>query len=139
MANSIEQYDSSSSLWKNQTSLKNITLDDASNTVGATQLMTNSAGNDVIINTTAPTASGQVLVTTSTTNATWQTFPDATNFSDSTFYVYNNTTNTKKLNISLSGATASTTLSLAGVQTTNRTITFPDISDTVVTLTQINR
>lgn len=41
---------------------------------------------------------------------------------------------TKILNFSESGATTGTTLTLAGIQTANRTITFPDRTDTVVTL-----
>ena len=54
--------------------------------------------------------------------------------SSSDFFV-DNTNATKKIGFSSSGATASTTLTLAGIQTVNRTITFPDITDTVVTLT----
>lgn len=42
------------------------------------------------------------------------------------------TVNSKKAQISLSGATADTTTTLAFAQTTNKTITFPDITDTLV-------
>lgn len=41
---------------------------------------------------------------------------------------------TKILNFSESGATTGTTLTLAGIQTVNRTITFPDATDTVAVL-----
>ena len=59
---------------------------------------------------------------------------DATNFADNVFYVYNAATNTKKLNLALSGATASTEMTLASNQTANRTITIPDTTDTLVCL-----
>jgi hypothetical protein len=51
--------------------LTNKVLDSNTNVIGATQLMT--TGADVIINTAdPPTGAGQVLMTTSTTSATWQ-------------------------------------------------------------------
>jgi len=50
-------------------------------------------------------------------------------------FIVDNIDNTKKIGFISSGATTGTTLSLTGIQTANRTITFPDISDTIVTLT----
>jgi len=52
-------------------SLTNKNITGSTNTVEASQLQT--TGMPVIINTNSPSAAGQVLVTTTTTNATWQT------------------------------------------------------------------
>lgn len=65
--------------------------------------------------------------------AATQTFTNKSLNNASVFFV-DNTTPSKKIGFQTSGATASTTLTLAGIQTVNRTITFPDITDTVVTL-----
>ncbi len=49
-----------------------------------------------------------------------------------TVYCVDNVDATKKLGISISGATTGTTMTLASNQTTNRTITLPDANDTLV-------
>ena len=116
--------------------LTGITVDDPSNTVGASQLQTTTS--DVVVSGSAAPTVGQVLACTSVTpslQAGWVTpATDATNFADNVFYVYNAATNTKKLNLALSGATASTEMTLASNQTANRTITIPDTTDTLVCL-----
>ena len=50
---------------------------------------------------------------------------------NSIFFV-DNTDATKKVGVISSGATTSTTLTLASIQTTNRTLTLPDATDTLV-------
>jgi Trk K+ transport system NAD-binding subunit len=56
---------------------------------------------------------------------------------DSSTAIINNTDNTKKLAVSLSGATTATTTTLAFAQTTGRTITFPDATGTVALTSQL--
>lgn len=53
-------------------------------------------------------------------------------FADNAFDVHNVSSTGKKVVFDMSGATASTTLTLAGVQTTGRTLTLPDATDTLV-------
>jgi|SRR5579885_3685618 len=50
-------------------------------------------------------------------------------------YLYDATTPTKQLTFAASSASASTTLTLSSAITANRTITFPDATDTLVALT----
>ncbi len=57
-------------------------------------------------------------------------------FSDTTTTVVNAADSTKVIKFDASGGTASKTLTLASIVTNNRTITFPDATDTVVELTQ---
>jgi hypothetical protein len=54
----------------------------------------------------------------------------------STTVIYDGTTSTKQLTFSLSSATASTTLTLAGQQSTSQTLSIPNVSsgDTITTL-----
>ena len=72
---------------------------------------------------------------TFTMNAATQTLTNKSLNAGSVFFV-DNTTPSKRIGFQSSGATASTTLTLAGNQTTNRTITFPDATDIVVTLAE---
>jgi hypothetical protein len=60
-----------------------------------------------------------------------QTFTNKS-LSDSTTLITNVTTASKALKFDLSGATASTTMTIASSQTTNRTLTLPDATDTLV-------
>lgn len=53
-------------------------------------------------------------------------------FLDNAFAVENSVDPTKVLNVSMTGATTATTLTLDGVQTANRSLTLPDATDTLV-------
>jgi len=53
---------------------------------------------------------------------------------DDTNFFVDDADTSKRIGFDVSGATTITTLTLASAQTDNRTITFPDVSDTVVTL-----
>lgn len=96
--------------------------------------------NTTTINSVAPIASRTYTIPdaggadTFAFLAATQTFTNKSLNNASVFFV-DNTTPSKRIGFQTSGATASTTLTLAGIQTTNRTITFPDVTDTVVTLT----
>jgi len=63
--------------------------------------------------------------------ANLETFDDA-------FVVQNVLDDTKTLVIGLGGATASTRMTLNSIQTANRTITFPDISGTLITANSVD-
>lgn len=56
-------------------------------------------------------------------------------FTNNNFFI-DPTITTKRLGFNTSGATGGTTLTLESICTTDRTITFPDINDTVVTLNE---
>lgn len=79
---------------------------------------------------TFPSAAADTLVG----RATSDTLTNKTLTSNSTLLA-DSGDDTKQLKFSLSGATTGTLLTLAGVGTTNRTLTFPDITDTLVSLT----
>lgn len=51
---------------------------------------------------------------------------------DSTTYIVNTTSASKRLKVDLSGATISTTTTVVASQTANRTVTLPDATDTLV-------
>lgn len=61
---------------------------------------------------------------------------NTTNFEIKKIFLLDDATDlTKQLTVSLSGATTSTKTTLAFVQTANRTLTFPDLTDTLVSKT----
>ena len=102
----------------------------------ATELGTTGGPGPVVINTNYPTSSGQVLVSTSSTNATWQTPASSSTFFDNAFLIENATQPSKHLNFDLSGQTNTTELTLATLQSTSQVLTFPNITaaDTVSTV-----
>jgi hypothetical protein len=77
---------------------------------------------------TFPDSNDSFMLLTTAQSPTNKTFKVDTN----TFV--DPTDTTKTLKFSLSGLTAGKTLTLAGINTVNQTITFPDATDTVVTL-----
>ncbi|QKF94437.1 hypothetical protein QKU48_gp0979 [Fadolivirus algeromassiliense] len=92
------------------------------------------------------TATSTTITAAQTANRTI-TLPDATDtlvgrsttdtlanksLQNNTNFHVDQTDATKKIGFITSGATTSTTLTLAGVQTTNRTVTLPDATDTLV-------
>ncbi len=113
-------------------SLTNKTLTDSTNDVLARGLWTGSgAGSVSVYSATAPVA-GQILQAASPTVATWATISTApTTFSDTSFIIFDNADNTKLFKVDVTGTTGTTT-TLATQQTINRTITLPDVTDTVV-------
>jgi multisubunit Na+/H+ antiporter MnhF subunit len=80
---------------------------------------------------TFPDATDTVVTLAATQTLTNKTLTNANNF------FADGTTPSKKIGFLSSGATATTTLTLASVTSSNRTITFPDITDTVVTLNAV--
>ena len=111
--------------------LTNKTLTSTSNTVTASQLRT--TGSDVVISGASAPSIGQILTATSSTTANWQTFTATSgNLLDNATWIVNNSDSTKKIAFSEGGATTGTILTLAGVQTANRTLTFPDATDTLI-------
>jgi len=95
---------------------------------------TSGAGSVSTYASSAPTT-GQYLVATNSTTATWQSLPitaTQVTFGDSEFAVYNATDNTKQLLFNNVLATTATSTTLATTQTANETLTLPNVSDTLV-------
>lgn len=109
--------------------LTNKTITSPTNTVAAQQLFT-ATGTVSVSASAAPTA-GQLLVATSSSTATWQTYAGATAFADNTFNVYNFTDPTNKIVFSALGSTGTQT-DIHTNQTANITIDLPGISTTLV-------
>jgi len=117
---------------------RTITFFDANDTlVGlvTAQTLTNKTLASPIISSISNT--GTLTLPTSTDTligkATTDTLTNKSLVNSSCFHV-DGTDATKKIGFASSGAATITTLTLASVTTTNRTITFPDVTDTVVTL-----
>ena len=116
--------------------LTNKTITDPSNIVSASNLRTTTT--DIIISGADAPTSGQVLTATSPTSANWQTpniLATGGALIDSQTVIVDDVDVTKRIKFENSGATTNTTLTLALSQTFDRTITIPDISDTLVTRT----
>lgn len=71
-------------------------------------------------------------LTTALTNGDIAT---ASNFFDTNFAIKNAAVNSKQMKFSLGGATAATTTTFTLVQTANRSLTFPDLTDFIVSRT----
>jgi hypothetical protein len=99
------------------------------NHIAANQL--NTTGAAVVVNTAAPPTVGQTLVATSATAATWQTLGSA--LVDTTTFSVDAVTPTTRIGFNAAGG-ANTTLVLQSATTANRTITFPDVTDTVAVI-----
>ena len=120
---------------KNTTdSLTNKTLTDSTNNVISRALWNGSGTGSVSTYASAAPTTGQVLTATNSTSATWQTLSiiTPTTFVDTTFAVYDVTDNTKSIKFDAAGTTGTSTTLLTS-QTTNKVLTFPDITDTLVT------
>lgn len=105
---------------------KNKTITDSSNIVTANRLRT--TGADVSVVAAAPTA-GQILQATSTTAAAWI----SPTFLDNIFSVLSSSDQSKILKFAVGGTTGHT-LTVQSQVTADRTLTLPDRSDTLVTL-----
>jgi hypothetical protein len=120
------------------TSNKIISFPDATDTVivaAMSQTLSNKTLTSPIIATiinggtlTLPSTTDVIVARNTTDILTNKLLSNASN------YFVDATDNTKRIGFQSSGATTNTTMSLVGVQTANRSIQFPDISDTVVTL-----
>ncbi len=104
-------------------------------TIGKVKMFGNTSG-DVTLTPTAAAGTATVLTLPASTDtlvgkATTDVFTNKT-LSDSTVIWGNVSDNTKAAKWSLGGATASTTLTLISSQTVNRSLTFPDATDTLV-------
>jgi hypothetical protein len=110
--------------------LSNKTLTGSNNVVTASLLKSQTTEIN-IANSSAPQV-GQILMATSTTNATWQT----PSFKDTDLTIYDSSDSTKKINFDAAGSTSTVTTILSS-QTLNRTLTLPDITDTLVTRTNL--
>jgi hypothetical protein len=122
-----------------QTANRTITFPDVTDTVvtlAATQTLTNKTLTTPTIATILNGAGTLTLPSSTDTlvgRVTTDTLQNKSLNNSSVFHV-DSTTPSKQLGFSTASATASTTLTLASIQTVNRTITFPDATDTVVTL-----
>jgi hypothetical protein len=112
---------------KNTTdTLKNKTIVDSSNVVSAGRLRT--TGSDVVISGTSPPITGNILIATSATSATWQNFGSLV---DSLASISHSSDLTMKLLFNI-GSTSNTTTTLQTMQTANRVVTLPDATDILV-------
>lgn len=109
------------------TTFTNKDLLSATNNVAANRL--NTTGAAVVVNTAAPPTVGQSLVATSATAAAWQTL--SSTLVDTATFIVDAVTPTTRIGFDAAGG-ANTTLVLQSSTTANRTITFPDATDTVV-------
>ena len=110
--------------------LTNKTLTGATNTIAASQLRTTTT--DVVVSGAAAPSAGQVLTATSGTAATWQTpASGSSTFLDTAFAVQDSVDTTKQVKFDVAGTTGTIT-TLATTQTTNKTLTLPDATDTLV-------
>ncbi len=107
--------------------LTNKTITGATNTVDASGLRT--TGASVVVSGSAAPSTGQVLAATSATTAAWST-PTST-FLDTNFAVGDAADNTKQVKFDVGGASGTST-TLTSTQTVNRTLTLPDITDTIL-------
>lgn len=107
--------------------LTNKTIIGSTNTIDASALQT--TGSAVVVSGSAPPTAGQALVATSATTAAWSA-PGAALVDTSTFIV-DDVDATKRVGFDAGGTTATTT-TLAFAQTADRTLTFPDATDTMV-------
>ncbi len=113
--------------------LTNKTLTGATNTIEASAVRTTGAA--VVVSAAAPPTTGQVLTATSATTATWQAVAAGGSvFADNAFAVQDNTDATKQFKIDCVGTTGTTT-TVTTSQTANRTLTLPDVTDTIVART----
>lgn len=97
---------------------------------------TSTAGTFTLTLTSAHTAARTITfpdISDTLTSATVSQTLTNKNLSDLTTFVINSTDATKRLTFSLGGASASTLLTLSTNQTVNNTLTFPNITDTIVT------
>ena len=110
--------------------LTNKTLTGTTNTIAASQLRTTST--DVVVSTAAAPTAGQVLTATSGTAAIWQTpSSGGTTFLDTAFAVQDSVDATKQVKFDVTGTTGTST-TLTTTQTTNKILTLPDATDTLV-------
>lgn len=98
--------------------------------IGAT---TPSTGNFTSLAATSATVSGVTV----TTNTATQTLTNKS-LSDSTTAIVDVTDTTKQIKFDAGGAT-STSMTIASIQSTNKTLTLPDITDTLVTKNSVDR
>lgn len=110
----------------------NKTITSSTNTVYADALKTTGAAVSVV--SAAPPTTGQALIATSATTATWQSVSTG-NFIDTSTFIVGSVTPSKRLGFDCALATASTTTTLRAAQTVNQILILPDISDTIVTKT----
>lgn len=123
--------------------LTNKTMTGATNTLTASLLK--SATTEVSVSAATAPSAGQVLTATSSTVANWQTPSGITassaddltnkNFVDASCFFVDDGDTTKRQNVQLNGATTGTTTTLVFSQTADRLITFPNITDTLVSRT----
>jgi hypothetical protein len=74
------------------------------------------------------------IIEESTSNTSITTFYNKSLLTDSNFFI-DPAVNSKRIGFSCSGNSSSATATLSTIATVNRTLTFPDITDTIVTLT----